>query len=281
MSDTVKGIRVSSPPAGGRTIYPDSLIFLALNVAQSEKFFDTISYVIDVRTEEHNRHQISIAFHGGGDKKLVIFCHGFRGTSVGPNRFFVTAANKLAEQGISSLRFDQYGSGNSEGDFLNSSFNDWMETTKSIAKSYLQKGFHVALFGQSMGGATVLGVGSELADLTAIVAWVPDPNVEKFNQPQERYIEEGGQRVQTLYWKEAHDANIASKLRNIKTPVYIVQCTNDEYVDKQNRDALSENATSYHEIEDFEGYNHSSWSYDQAEEIINKSVEFLARSFTK
>ena len=242
-------------------------------------FFVMIYFVIEVKIKEYNGHKIATAYHDSGNKKIVIFCHGYRGASVGPSRFFVRVTNKLAEDGISSLRFDQFGSGNSEGDFYNSSFNDWLATTKEIAKSYLEQGFQVALFGQSMGGATVLGVGSELPELTSIVAWVPDPNIEDFIQPDNGYIEEGGQRVQISYWQEAHEAKIASKLPELKAPTYIVQCTNDEYVDKQNRDAIAKNAQIHHKIENFEGYSHSSWNYDQAEEIINKSVEFIANSF--
>src|SRR5690606_5979559 len=122
--------------------------------------------------------------HNTQIKKVVIFCHGYRGTSVGPNRFFVRAARKLANNGISSLRFDQYCSGNSDGDFADSSFNDWVATTTKIVEDYLSKDYEVALFGQSMGGATVICVGSTVADITAAVAWVPDPNVEPFSSPE-------------------------------------------------------------------------------------------------
>ena len=90
--------------------------------------------MIEVKTEEFNGHKIATVFHDGGNKRIVIFCHGYRGTSIGPSRFFVRAADKLASEGISSLRFDQFGSGNSEGDFFYSSFNDWLSTTKEIAK---------------------------------------------------------------------------------------------------------------------------------------------------
>lgn len=72
--------------------------------------------------QNFNGHRIATAFHDANTKSIVIFCHGYRGTNAGPNRFFVTVAHQLAEQGISSLRFDQYGSGNSEGDFFDSSF---------------------------------------------------------------------------------------------------------------------------------------------------------------
>jgi esterase/lipase len=192
-----------------------------------------------------NGHRISTAFHDVDSKSIVIFLHGYRGTNAGPNRFFVTAARQLAKQGISSLRFDQYGSGNSEGDFFDASFIDWIKTTKAIAENHLNQGYKVALFGQSMGGAAVIAVGSELPNLSAIVAWSPDPNVEKFVAPKNGIIEESGQIVQARFWQEAHDVKVAK------------------------------NAQSNHKVENFEGYAHSKWTYEQAKEIIDKSIKFL------
>lgn len=226
--------------------------------------------------QNFNGHRISAVFHDADSKGIVIFCHGYRGTSAGPNRFFVTAARQLAEKGISSLRFDQYGSGNSEGDFFDSSFIDWIKTTNAIAENYLSQSYKVALFGQSMGGAAVIAVGSELPKLSAIIAWSPDPNVEDFVAPENGIIEESGQIVQARFWQEAHYAKVADKLRLVKTPMYIVQCTADEYVDEQNRNAIAKNAQPNHKVENFEGYAHSKWTYEQAKGIIDKSVKFLA-----
>lgn len=241
--------------------------------------FGIVKTMITAKTEEYNGHKIAVAQHDAGSRKVVIFCHGYRGTSIGPNRFFVRAANRLERAGISSVRFDQYGSGNSEGDFFDSSFNDWIATTKAIAQNYIEKGYKVALFGQSMGAATVIGAGSELSDLSAVVAWVPDPNVEEFTPPVSGYLEEGGQRVQTRYWQEAYDADIARRLAHLDAPAFIVQCTDDEYVDAANRDAIAKNAQPQHTVVNFANYKHSNWTYEQAEEIIAQSVDFVAKSF--
>ncbi|MEK7472274.1 MAG: alpha/beta hydrolase, partial [Patescibacteria group bacterium] len=212
-------------------------------------------------------------------KKIVIFCHGYRGTSIGPSRFFVQASRMLVENGISSLRFDQYCSGNSDGDFLDSSFNDWVQTTTEIAQSYLNQGFEVALFGQSMGASTVICVNSVLARVLATVAWVPDPNVGQFAPPESGVIEEGGQRVRSKYWQEAYDAKVGDKLQSINSPMYIVQCSDDEFVSRENHEAISNSARSQHIVEMFNGYQHSAWSYEQSEDIISRSVDFLTKSF--
>jgi len=223
-------------------------------------------------------HNIACAHHDTGNKVLVIFCHGFRSSSIGPNRFFVRAARLLAEHGISSLRFDQYGCGNSEGDFMDSSFNDWVETTKVIAKDYAAKGYKIFLFGQSMGGSTVIAAGSALPELMGIVSWVPDASADDFEPFPGGFMEESGQRVQSRFWEEAHNADIADKLTKVKAPAYIVQCSEDEFVSKENHEAIKANAQPQHTVEMFEGRRHSSWSYDDATTIIGKSVDFIVKT---
>ena len=223
--------------------------------------------------QSYKGHNIATFFHDAGGKKVVIFCHGYRSSTIGPNRFFVRAARKLAEHGISSLRFDQYGSGNSEGDFFDSSFNDWVATTKTIVQDYAGRGYTVALFGQSMGGSTVVVAAADLSNLCAVVAWVPDASVDEFHAPDSGIIEESGQIVQASYWQEAHDAHVGDRLPDVKAPAYIVQCTADEYVDQANREKLIKNAQPRHMIENFEGYKHSSWTYEQSEDIITRSVK--------
>ncbi len=234
----------------------------------------------EVKTRSYNNHKIATAFHDAGGKNIVIFCHGYRGESTGPNRFFVRVANLLAEHGISSLRFDQYGSGNSDGDFYDSCFDDWVATTKAIAQTYLTEGYRVALFGQSMGASTVITAGAELPDLQAVVAWVPDPSIGPLTWPQEGYMEESGQRVQASFWQEAHDAAIANKLARLQAPAYIVQCTNDEYVDALNRSAIEQNTQPHHQVVSLEGYAHSNWSFEQASKVIDDSVKSLLASFS-
>lgn len=60
-----------------------------------------------------------------------------------------------------------------------------MSTTQAIAHDYLNNGYKIILFGQSMGAATVIKAASEMPDIAAVVAWVPDPNVGAFVAPKE------------------------------------------------------------------------------------------------
>lgn len=233
-----------------------------------------------VELREYNGHELAAVFHDAGSKKVVVFCHGYRGSMIGPSRLFVTAARRLAEKGVSSLRFDQYGSGNSEGDFYDSSFDDWVATVEAVARSYITQGYKAALFGQSMGGAAVIAVAARIPELVGTVAWVPDPNIETDTGLEGEFVEESGQRVRTAYWREAHNAKVAEKLRDIKAPMYIVQCSEDQYVSVENQTAIIANSRrGYHRVEMYAGLPHSGWSYDEAEVILGKSIDFLIRQF--
>ena len=80
-------------------------------------------------------------------QKIVVMSHGFLGTSIGPARTFVDFEQLLLEAGFSVLRFDQPGGGNSEGDYIDSSFTTWVDTTTYFAKKYLELGYRVTLLG--------------------------------------------------------------------------------------------------------------------------------------
>ena len=230
--------------------------------------------------ETINNHKIATIFHDSGSKNIVIFCHGFRSSTIGPNRFFVRMARQLEKNGISSLRFDQYGSGNSEGDFINSSFNDWVKTIEILVQKYTKRGYKVALLGQSMGGAAVLVAGSNLQEIVScIVAWVPDASIDAPNIIGD-YHEESGQRVEWKFWIEAHSANIVKHFKNTVIPEYVFFADNDQYVSQENQNALRAVVQSTQKIEVLKGYTHSGWSYDEASSVINKSVEFIMQNFS-
>lgn len=228
--------------------------------------------------QEVNGHNIATVFNDGKSKKLVIFCHGFRGSSIGPNRFFVRISEKLKKEGVSSLRFDQYGSGNSEGDFMDSSFNGWVSATKEIAQKYLDEGFQVALLGQSMGGATVIVAASQMENITSVIAWTPGLMVDPPNM-QGEYMEEGGQRVSWNFWQEAHLANVIKSLQKVSIPVLIFLATNDEFISEKDMQVLKTSVLPNQEIETLQGHKHSTWSYDQAESVLEKTKDFIIKNF--
>lgn len=219
--------------------------------------------------------RLACAAHEVDGDAVVLFSHGFRGERTGPNRTFVTAARRLAAIGVSSMRFDQHGSGDSAGDFLDSRFADWIDTIRELAGRHLEQGRRVALWGQSMGASAALCVAAELP-VSAVVAWVPDASVDPFLPGPDGYVEEGGQRVGNEFWQQANDADVPASFEEVVAPCYLVFGTDDAYVSTANRDALTRIAKKRDRVDVFEGWPHSAWTAEQADIVIDRSIAFLA-----
>jgi uncharacterized protein len=84
----------------------------------------------------------------------VVFSHGFTGHRLGPSYLFVQLSRELAEEGVSSLRFDFSGSGESEGLFqemtIASMRSDLVSAVRLVRKRFAPSS--VILLGHSLGG---------------------------------------------------------------------------------------------------------------------------------
>lgn len=84
----------------------------------------------------------------------VVFCHGFTGHRLGPGYLFVRLSRELAEAGVSSLRFDLAGSGESEGRFsdmtIDSMRSDLLSAARLVRKRCAPSS--LILLGHSLGG---------------------------------------------------------------------------------------------------------------------------------
>ena len=108
---------------------------------------------------------------------VVLFCHGFGGNKSGKFRLSVRQSEMLSQAGIASLRIDFRGSGDSEGDFADTTIQTQLEDVR-IACQYLLEHPHihtdsVALLGRSLGGALACQVASELSKVKALALWCP------------------------------------------------------------------------------------------------------------
>lgn len=223
-------------------------------------------------------------------RKLVIMTHGFRGESTGPARAFVNFERLLLEDGFSCLRFDQPWSGNSEGDFLDSSFNVWIETLAQLAGRQLGAGYRVALLGQSM-GATATMIAVARADLReripCIALWVPDAKQpadkrdEDYDPPPDPsldFVEEAGQRVRPQFWIEAGAADFFSCLDAYPGGVHLVYGEHDRYVPPKLRARTTEAVRARGgEVMVLAGQDHSSWDYDVSQAVFAEERRFFGR----
>ena len=89
-----------------------------------------------------------------GLQPWCIFSHGFTGHHLGPGYLFVRMSRELAAAGISSLRFDYGGCGNSDGLFREMTIAT-MRADLLSAVALVRSRFHpsaIVFIGHSMGG---------------------------------------------------------------------------------------------------------------------------------
>lgn len=105
-------------------------------------------------------------------EEVVLFLHGFGGSHLGPHYSYANLSDRLKEEGYSSLRFDFYGSGNSEGDFFDQNIYTMLEDAEE-AIEYLEeeKEFRTMhLVGHSRGGNVAMML-SEERNFESITTW--------------------------------------------------------------------------------------------------------------
>lgn len=140
----------------------------------------------------------------GSANAYALFAHCFTCTKDISAASRITRA--LAQQGISVLRFDFTGLGNSDGDFSNTNFSSNLQDLICAAE-FLQDQYEAPqlLIGHSLGGAAVFAVAQHLSSIKA-VATIGAPATaghvqhlfakthQEIMEKQSAYVELGGRR---------------------------------------------------------------------------------------
>lgn len=223
-------------------------------------------------------------------KKMVIMCHGFSGNLTGPSRSFVNFKNILVSEGFNVFRFDQPNSGNSEGQFIDSSFNEWVKTIVRFAKKYLDEGFEIVLLGVSMGAtaAVIASARNEIKDkIAALILWVPDPKSDDSDwlskevptkKYQDNIFEEVGQKYRGSFWQEVKDADFFTCINDYKGPIHLVYGEKDKFVsEKLRKHVVDAVENKGQQVLILKGQNHTGWDYDVCQEVFRTELEFIEK----
>ncbi|SDT99647.1 hypothetical protein SAMN05444156_1334 [Verrucomicrobium sp. GAS474] len=127
---------------------------------------------------------LAAVLHAAPGKKLVILCHGFTGTKAEHNRLFVQTARAFQKAGISALRFDFFGSGDSDGEFNEMTPNTQIRDALAVLAWGRRRYDRVALLGLSFGGATSIcathqAKGKQKPDV--LLTWSSVPSLRWWN----------------------------------------------------------------------------------------------------
>lgn len=120
----------------------------------------------------------SVHYVGESGRSMAIFVHGFTGHRIGPHYLYVRLAHALYEAGVSSLRYDCPGSGESDGDFSEMTLSVMVDSVVGAVR-FARRRYNpsrLVLIGHSLGGcAAALASVKVCADDLVLLAPVADP----------------------------------------------------------------------------------------------------------
>lgn len=178
---------------------------------------------------------------GEGPHPLLIMFHGFTGDCTEHKFLLTRLAGELKEHGTASLRLSFSGSGESDGDFFDTSCLTQAKEGRAILDfaRNLQgiDAARIGLLGMSMGGCSGVLVAKERpADVKCLILLAPAFRyVEKYRQ---RYDEDGvlwhgNLRVGRQFLEDGLKADLKGALMELKIPVCFFHGTNDTSVDPE------------------------------------------------
>lgn len=168
----------------------------------------------------------------------VMLLHGFTGQHIEDQRLFVQAARQLTDAGFAVLRFDFYGSGNSDGDFEEMTVHtevadaraglDWLCAQRGIATD------RIGVVGLSLGGAVTVLLAASDPRVRAIVLWnaVAQPALH-FTEIARRGRNAGvvgGLRVGAAFCKTFWGLDLVGALRDYAGPGLVITGSADDVV---------------------------------------------------
>ncbi|OAA27585.1 hypothetical protein AT15_05040 [Kosmotoga arenicorallina S304] len=226
-----------------------------------------------------------------GDQKfpLVIFSHGFTGNHLEPHFIFKRTADALCKKEIASIRFDFFGSGNSDGEFEDMTVYTELEDLERIydfalSLPYINKK-RIGFLGFSMGGTiTAMFSGKHPQIPKAVCFWAPALlNKEIFTyhlSKEERTFDEkglldvGGLYVSKNFFESIISENSYELLKNYKGPVKIIHGTSDEAVPIFHSETIA--AEEGYELLAIEGAEHTFNKQHEIEMLLKGTVSFFA-----
>lgn len=222
----------------------------------------------------------------------IVMCHGFCGNAAESSRLFVDFALEAVQRGYCVIRYDCLGSGNSELDFSEYTYiSGWVEDmTAAVSFAAAQPevdSSRIATLGISMGGATSILTGKDTR-VHAVAAWSPAINAEfVFKQILGTDVWERLEKGNDVYKGEFFGTRYAVSSRMVrdikslrissaldaygKKPLFILQGLDDQVIDVESAQKLSDAYPDNVELLYVEGEDHdlTRKSYSDYEHTLN------------
>lgn len=217
---------------------------------------------------------------------VCLVFHGFTGQKTGTKFSYVKLARMLEKQNIGTIRLDFLGTGESDLDFKDMTFDDELSCTRLLLEEVLKMPStkEIYILGHSMGGA----IASELAKLypeqiKKMCLWAPAfnlPNalhylVGKILPNEEGIYDHNGFEISQKFVDDLLDKDFYKGLDIFQNELLIIHGENDETVPYEISKVY---LSAFHNQRTFIPISKGTHNFDSIEDIkkvIESSIQFL------
>ncbi len=232
---------------------------------------------------------------GGRRTPGVIFFHGFTGDRMESHWLFVKCSRALAGAGIASLRFDFYGSGESEGEFREATVEGEIRDAGAAVEFFeRQQGIdarRLGVLGLSLGGAIAASVAHRMR-ARALVLWAAlahPSHLRALSEMSTKPIpgaggarEYSGHEVSSRFLEPIDRFAPLKAIARFNGPTLIIHPEKDEFLPLSHPEAYFQSAGSAtKEKVIIPGADHTFTSIAWEGEVIGRTVQWFGRHLLK
>jgi uncharacterized protein len=221
----------------------------------------------------------------------VVLFHGFTGDRLESHWLFVKCSRALARAGLASLRFDFFGSGESEGEFreatLETEIGDAEDAVDFFGRQDGVDSGRIGLLGLSLGGA-VAALTAERVGARALVLWsavAHFPRLEAVAQTLTRPLgddgtrEYGGHEISPRFLEAAGRLDPLAGVARFRGPTLVIHPGRDEHLPLSHpEDYFRASAAAVKDLVIMPGADHTFSSIAWEREVISRTVEWFRSS---
>jgi dienelactone hydrolase len=220
---------------------------------------------------------------GDDHAPAVVLLHGFTGHHVEEHRLFVQMARCLADDGFAVLRFDFYGSGDSDGDFEEFTVHtqvadaaaalDWVSEQKRVDAD------RIGVLGLSLGGCVAALLAGQDPRVRAAVFWnavtLPAQHFGDIPTTGPFAGMIGGLRVGPDFLTTFAALDIVGTLQRYTGPGLVIRGTADEHITQEEAEALRAAMADRGTLRLIDGADHTFKRPDWRQEVFDITTRWL------
>lgn len=211
------------------------------------------------------------------NEKVVIVAHGIGGNKLGHKFVFKQFSDACTKQGISTIRMDFIGTGESEGEFNDTKHSDQVLQMKEIISFARNKlGYNKIYLCSTTIGCYAMW-NSVNGDIKGIINWNPICNFDRYEKNNYKSIDEsGGIDMNGLYLNPSYIKDLGNLQRDIFKLSCPVFCIQGELDFEAKYDSVQKTCSDNDwEFLSIKGGNHL-WEGNQVRtELFQKTIEFV------